>query len=145
MTRSAAPDPQTALDAMLDRVVLRGLDELIQTELVDVEYCVLLREAIARNGNWTHPLPIDGHSGLVMDGNHRLQVARQLGLNKIPCIQFDYGDPGVEVFHWHSGQVFPKEKILGLAASRDLLQYKTTRHAFAVALPQVCIPLGLLR
>ena len=63
MNNTVTCQSQTAIDALDDRVVLRPLDDLVQTELVDAEYCVLLKDEIAKSGCWTHPIPIARETG----------------------------------------------------------------------------------
>lgn len=126
------------------QVVLRPLSALVPTEMVDADSCRRLARDIVRQGCWTHPVPIDAATGLIMDGNHRFQVARELGLSVLPCVPLQYGHADVQVTHWASGQPFAIETIVGLLGSGALLPYKTTRHAFVRPLPTLALPLALL-
>ena len=126
-------------------VILRPLDRVRPTELVDAEYCILLANRVLADGFWRAPITVEARTGLIMDGNHRFHVARRLGLSAIPCLEFDYADPGVEVVHWMTGAPFDKASFLALAQTGDLLPYKTTRHRFSRPLPGSRVPLAHLR
>ena len=126
------------------QIALRPLCEVVQSEQVDPANVTLLRESIARAGQWLEPIIVERSQGIVMDGNHRFNAALQLGLKRVPCIQLDYADPRVCVWHWRTGQAFDVARIFSTIARGEILAYKTTRHAFEPALPVVAIPLECL-
>lgn len=126
------------------QIALRSLCEVVQSEQVDPANVTLLRESIARAGQWLEPIIVERSQGIVMDGNHRFNAALQLGLKRVPCIQLDYADPRVCVWHWRTGQAFDVARIFSTIARGEILAYKTTRHAFEPALPVVAIPLECL-
>lgn len=126
------------------QIALRPLCQVLQSEQVDPANVTLLREAIARAGHWLEPIIVERSRGIVMDGNHRLNAALQLGLKRVPCIQLDYTDPRVRVRYWQTGQVFEVAQIFTTIARGEIFPYKTTRHAFDPALPVVAIPLERL-
>lgn len=140
---------QTSLFPCLDQtnsyeVALRPLCDVLQSEHVDPVNVKRLSEAIIRAGHWLEPIIVESSKGIVMDGNHRLNAALQLGLKRVPCIQLDYADPRVCVRHWQTGQAFEVSRIYSTIARGETLPYKTTRHLFDPALPVVAIPLRFL-
>lgn len=126
------------------QIALRPLCRVLQSEQVDPANVTMLRESIVRAGHWLEPIIVERSRGIVMDGNHRFNAALQLGLKRVPCIQLDYTDPRVCVRHWQTGQAFEVAQIFTTIARGELFPYKTTRHAFAPALPRVAIPLERL-
>lgn len=126
------------------QIALRPLCEVLQSEQVDPANVQWLRESIIRAGHWLEPIIVERSRGIVMDGNHRLNAALQLGLKRVPCIQLDYADPRVRVRHWQTGKAFEVERIFTTIGRGELFPYKTTRHAFDPALPVVAIPLDCL-
>lgn len=126
------------------QIALRPLCEVVQSEQVDPANVTMLCESIARAGQWLEPIIVERSQGIVMDGNHRFNAALQLGLKRVPCIQLDYADPRVCVWHWRTGQAFDVARIFSTIARGEILAYKTTRHAFEPALPVVAIPLECL-
>jgi len=126
------------------QISLRPLCEVLQSEHVDPANVESVRQSIVRAGHWLEPIIVERSRGIVMDGNHRLNAALQLGLKRVPCIQLDYADPRVRVRHWQTGQAFEVARIFTTIERGELFPYKTTRHAFYPALPVIAIPLERL-
>ena len=146
--------PSTVLDASTDLapppaagyvLALRSLDTLRASEQVLDERVRALASRIQHEGRWLAPLPIDEASGVVMDGNHRLRAARQLGLRRLPCIALSYGDPRVSVACWTTGLPFDPRQVFATLARGALLPPKSTRHRFEPPLPATRFELELLR
>jgi hypothetical protein len=125
-------------------VAVRPIEFFRPSEEVDAAHVRRLAEAVRQSGIWLAPLPVEEDSGLVMDGNHRLQVARQLGLKRLPCVLLRYGDRRLRVRCWKTGRPFSLDELRGIVALPAVLPYKTTRHSFDPPLPETEIPLGLL-
>ena len=49
-----------------------------------------LLDMTKRWGGFTKPVLVDTRTGSLLDGHHRLSVAMELGLSKIPAICIDY-------------------------------------------------------
>ena len=100
---------------------------------------------ILRRRCWTTPVPVERRSGIIMDGNHRWHAARLLQLTHLPCVALDYDDPRVRVVRWADGGPFALAELRDTLARGAVLPYKTTRHMFAPALPEVRFDLAALR
>ena len=124
---------------LAERDVLRPSEDVVRA---DVEQ---LAAQIARHQRWTTALPVDGASGVIMDGNHRWHAARLLELTHLPCVMLDYQDARVQVLRWDDGTAFPLDALHAAIAGRQILPCKTTRHLFAPQLPLVDLPLAQLR
>lgn len=119
-------------------VVLYPLTLIRPSEEVNKQHVDYLADEITRCKRWTTPVPIERQTGIIMDGNHRYQAAKILGLSCIPCVRFDYSDKRVSVFHWSSGELFcPKTIRQHIVDDGMIFPYKTTRHRFAPPLPEV--------
>lgn len=125
-------------------VAVRPIDYFRPSEEVDTTHVQRLAEEVRRSGHWLAPLPVEADSGLVMDGNHRLHVARLLGLRRLPCVPLRYGDERLHVRCWSTGRLFSLRELQAIVAIPAVLPYKTTRHAFDPPLPETEIPLSLL-
>ena len=125
-------------------VAVRPIGFFRPSEEVDAEHVRRLAEDVRRSGTWLAPLPVEADSGLVMDGNHRLEVARLLGLQRLPCIPLRYGDERLDVRCWKTGRTFSLDELREITATTSVLPYKTTRHSFDPPLPRSEIPLSLL-
>ena len=49
-----------------------------------------------KEGVWTKPVAVDDAHDLVLDGQHRMEAAKRLGLKWVPAIRYSYAE--VEVW-----------------------------------------------
>jgi len=77
----------------LPEYVIEEVDNLVENPLRDLRQNVLerLRERIKRGFNPARPLSVVEEDGkkIVVDGNHRLKVLRELGIKEVPCLVYD--------------------------------------------------------
>ena len=92
---------------------------------------------------WTKPLYIEGTHGLVLDGQHRLQVSLRMGLARVPVQRFDYHDVAV----WTLRKEHPVDvaTVIRRANAGDIYPYKTVKHKFPRVIDDCAIPLAELR
>ena len=123
------------------RLTLLPVAALIPTEHVRPRHVARLLKTIRHTAMWTAPICIERNSKLVMDGHHRLAVARRLGLKQVPCYLFDYREVRVKGCR----AAYPVSPDIILARARQGWVYppKTTRHRFP-ALNEVAVPLTAL-
>ncbi|MES1987433.1 MAG: transcriptional regulator [Pseudomonadota bacterium] len=126
------------------KVQFEHIVNLRQSEHIDPTIVEQLKQQITEEGVWRSILPVEASSGLVMDGNHRLHVARQLELLRLPIIRLEYKDSCVRVNQWSNGKPYDLNRIAWQIETGAILPYKTTRHTFLPALPEVSFPLELL-
>lgn len=86
-----------------------------------------LKKKILDEKMWTRPICIDPN-GLVMDGQHRMEVSKALGLKKVPVVVFDYAD--IEFFSLRKNYEVSVESIRNRVAQDDIYPYKTVKHKF---------------
>jgi hypothetical protein len=87
-----------------------------------------LKRKILEEGVWTAPLKVDIDNNLVMDGQHRMEVAKELGLSHVPCLKYHYHE--VEVWSLRKDQNVDRNLIVNKALSGDIYPYKTAKHKF---------------
>jgi hypothetical protein len=94
-----------------------------------------LEKKIIAESYWIKPIALDMEYDLVLDGQHRMEVALRLGLTRVPVVRFDYSKvflrslrPNYE-FDW---RIVTKRALEG-----DIYPYKTVKHDFDCPLP-VC-------
>ncbi|MBC3869327.1 ParB N-terminal domain-containing protein [Undibacterium oligocarboniphilum] len=127
-------------------VALKPIDFFRPSEDVDHVDVHKLASVISEAGIWTTPVPVDGGTGIVMDGNHRIRAAALLGLNHLPCVLLSYDDPRVAVTDWNTGEAFCVDCIFRTILWQNrIFPYKTTRHRFAPVLPRTEIQLCMLK
>jgi len=92
-----------------------------------------LREKIVAEGRWNKPLALDDTHNLVLDGQHRMEVALALGLQRVPVVRFRYAD--VDVWSLRPKYEFTWETVVERALAGDIYPYKTVKHRFPAELP----------
>jgi len=102
-----------------------------------------LKEKICREGIWTKPIVIDGEHHLVMDGQHRMEVARALKLRYVPCVRYRYDE--VELWSLRPNHEVTAELVIARALRGDPYPYKTVKHRFSTPLEACRVNLDELR
>jgi hypothetical protein len=92
-----------------------------------------LKDKIVAEGVWNKPVALDSEHGLVLDGQHRMEVARQLGLKHIPAVKYEYAS--VKVWSLRPQYEFTWETVVARALANDIYPYKTVKHEFPIPLP----------
>lgn len=127
-------------------IELKPIQFLCSSEETDQRHVDYLSKKIIGEGIWTTPIPCEINSGIIMDGNHRYQVAKRLNLTFLPCILLNYQDERVKVNHQNSDQPYNIQTIFDVTLHQNkLLPYKATCHYFSPSLPIIGIDLSMLR
>ncbi|WP_349254327.1 hypothetical protein [Rhizobium sp. CB3171] len=100
-------------------------------------------ESISTSGDWTRLIAVEKHFRIVMDGHHRLEAAKRLGFDFVPCAALTYSEVNVE--SRRPNLLVSVEELIRRGLDRDLYPIKSTRHIF----PETCaldcrIPIKLL-
>jgi L-serine kinase (ADP) len=102
-----------------------------------------LRRKIVEEGVWTRPLCIERTHLLVLDGQHRMEVALALELRRVPCVLFDYDD--VEVWSLRTNHEVSRQRVIARSLEGDIYPYKTAKHRFPVEVAPVALSLESLQ
>ncbi len=94
-----------------------------------------LKKKIISEETWKVPIAIDDQHGLVLDGQHRMEVALSLNLRKIPAVKLKYAE--VPLRSLRPQYNFDWQDVVQRALQGDLYPYKTVKHDFSVPLPSV--------
>ena len=113
------------------KIKLVSIDQLYPVEAVDKKHLHVVKQHIMNNGYWVKPLKVSISDGTVMDGHHSLAIAKDIGLDKVPVIDFSYDE--VNIWSLHERYIFSKEQIIIDAHNGRLYPAKTVKHRF----PQV--------
>ncbi|MBA3396614.1 MAG: NTP transferase domain-containing protein [Deltaproteobacteria bacterium] len=124
----------------IELVLPQGLKHI---EGFDEARVLALRAKIEREGVWTKPLYIEATHGLVLDGQHRLQVALRMGLARVPVQRFAYDD--VAVWTLRKEEPVDVATVIRRANAGDLYPYKTVKHKFPNVIDDCAILLEDLR
>ena len=120
------------------------LDKIIEKEEHDNNLSIKLAENRINIGFWTVAIAIDSLTYGIMDGHHRLNAAKHIGLKRIPCIVMDYENGGVRVFSWRDNITCSASTIRLMVRNSARYPMKTTRHLFNPSIEEIKVPLGLL-
>jgi|APSaa5957512535_1039671.scaffolds.fasta_scaffold134733_2 L-serine kinase (ADP) len=92
-----------------------------------------LKDKILIDNVWKKPLAIDKEHFLVLDGQHRMEVALSIGLRHVPAIKFDYAM--IKVVSLRKNHRFNWEMVVKKALLGDIYPYKTVKHYFDAEFP----------
>lgn len=113
-----------------------------QIELVDIsrltpiegygpKRALWLKDKILSEGTWSVPLKVERSRFLIMDGHHRFEAAKSLGLRRIPAQLFSYTD--VEVYSLRKNIEVTPQVIFNNHDNGVIFPYKTAKHVFPTA------------
>lgn len=126
-----------------DLVKLIDVNKLRHIEGFSKKRVRWLKKKILSEGSWRFPLRVERSHFLVMDGQHRMEVAIELGLKYVPCLLYDYSE--VEVWSLRSNHLVTPELIIAKTLAQDIYPYKTAKHRFPDGVVECQFPLEMLR
>jgi len=126
------------------KLELLSTKDITETEEHSLDRVEWLKNIIISEGIWRIPLIVEKHSLAIMDGHHRFNVAKKIGLTRVPAILLDYDQDNVMVGAWHEDIYIDKEIMLGNIRNKILFPYKTTRHIVSPSPEELQIPLSFL-
>ena len=121
--------------------VLKPHEQVIQKKVTQLEKMTMRWNA------YTKPLLVDGATGTILDGHHRFEIAKRLGLQCLPCVVVDYvEDDSIALMLWPNSdrEVITKQDVIDAGMSGDLMPPKTSRHLLSDDLPPISVPLSRL-
>ena len=131
-----------------DDVVMVEVDWLKPHEQIKSKARDKLLDMTKRWGGFTKPVLVDSLTGSLLDGHHRLSVAQELGLSKIPAICLDYlssEDITLELWPNTDLESITKSMVIQMCESGDLFPPKTTKHTTIFDLPPILVSLDDLK
>lgn len=118
-------------------------DKLHGIEEFDNDRVEILKDKISSEKIWTVPIIVEKNNMLVLDGQHRLESAKRMNLNKIPALLVDYKD--VKVWSLRGDEKVTKKIVAERSLSSNIYPYKTVKHKFPFKLPDnLSIPISEL-
>jgi len=120
------------------------LADLIETEEHDADESSRLAKKILLEKFWTVPIVIEINTNAIMDGHHRYNAAKTIGLSRIPCIKKDYASNEVTLLSWKQGIKVTVKDVFKKIKNKNKFPMKTTRHIFNPPINEINIPIDLL-
>lgn len=117
---------------VFSEIEIEPVEGLKHIEDFDPDRVERLIGQISESGSWNVPIVVERKTGLILDGQHRIEAAKKLGLRRIPVINVNYEDVAV----WSLRKEIP---VSVEAVKRYVLEenkiypYKTVKHKFNFA------------
>ena len=116
------------------------LDSLKPIEEFISERVPIIKKEILSTGFWIKPIIIDKENHLILDGHHRFEVAKQIGLTKVPAVILDYSK--VQIWSLRNNIIVNHDLVRAKALQKDIYPNKTVKHDFRFKMPKMRIDLN---
>jgi choline kinase len=113
----------------LDKIEYIKVKDLRHIEGFGVKKVKNLKKKIIQAKYWNAPIKVDHKYNLVMDGQHRMEVAKELGLKYVPCVRYNYRKIKIWSLRPKSYKV-SVNKIFKNFHENKIFPYKTVKHFF---------------
>jgi len=107
---------------------LANLEKLKSHEEVDQNHLVELKRKIEADDILKYPIIVDKKTNVIIDGEHRFTVLKELQCKTIPVIYIDYESPLIEVQSWRKNFKLTKAAVIKAGISGKKLPPKTSKH-----------------
>jgi hypothetical protein len=104
-----------------------------------------LLASIKKDGHVKNPIIVDRDSMVILDGHHRFNCLKCLGLKLCPVCLVDYRDCDIKVCPWRKGEKITKEDVLNAGITGKKFTPKTSRHIIPNRPKGLNIPLAELQ
>ncbi len=103
-----------------------------------------LRDKILSEGLWKTPILAEFDSLSILDGHHRTEVAKLIGLAEVPVVLIDYSDRRLGLSARRDDVNVSRAEVIRRSFSGELYPKKTTRHVLKPCIQDTRIPLAEL-
>lgn len=127
---------------LIDVDRLRPHEEILPDRLPEVRQQITEDEAV------DYPILVDDEFYVILDGHHRYQVLKDLGVRRVPVVKIPYTDDGwvqLETRPNAPQESLTKRAVLRKGLSQGVFPPKSTRHITSRTIQAVDVPLQRLR
>ena len=131
-----------------DRAVILAEHNILKEHEEIIEENLKIRINKMKKRGFYKPIIADYETKVILDGHHKWNAAKDLGLSKIPTIFVDYfNDLGIKVGVWPKcgKNSITKEEVIEMGLSKYVYPPKTSKHSFDFEIPSISIPLKSLQ
>ena len=89
-----------------------------------------IKKALEDTGILWFPILVDKESLTIIDGHHRTECFKRMGLRKIRARLVDYSNPGIKVETRRPEIEISKKIVVEKALAGEVFPHKTTRHKY---------------
>lgn len=113
---------------MIVKIETIKLTELRPHEEIEPVHLKELREEIRSDKILKKPIVVDRETMIILDGHHRYNSFKQLGLSKIPVHFVDYRSNTIKVTGWKDGTMVTKEQVREAGITGMKLSARSSKH-----------------
>lgn len=107
--------------SFVDVKELKEHEEIDSFRLDEVYDSILISESV-------YPIIVDLNSNVILDGHHRYNALKRLGIQTIPSYLIDYNSESIQVDSWRSDFKVTKNDVVRVGKSDNLFPPKTSKH-----------------
>jgi len=100
-----------------------------------------LLKALKETGVLWFPILVDEKDFIILDGHHRTEAFKRMGLKKILARMVDYDSDEIQVFSRRSDIPITKEIVRAKVRKGEVFPHKTTRHVYPEQTRHYDVPL----
>lgn len=130
---------------MKNNIKLIDITLLKQHEKIRQSHLDKLMKRIEEDGYIKNPIIADKNTLIILDGHHRFNAMKLLGLKASPVYLVDYNDDAITVTSWKKNKIVTKDDVRNAGLSGKLLTPKTSRHHIPKRPLNIKVPLDKLR
>jgi hypothetical protein len=128
------------------KTFLVPIDVLHPHESVYIDIVDYVTTDLLTSGFLKYPIVVDVRTLVVLDGHHRLEVLKKLGIRYIPAFFVDYAEDYVTVYPLRKDIPISKTLIIDTALKGCLYPPKTSKHVYiGFAIQPTYTPLTILK
>lgn len=113
---------------MINKVKIIKNNLIKQHEHIRKSHLLKLIREIKHDGFIRNPIIVDKNTMIILDGHHRFNAIKSLGLTSSPVHLCDYNNKKITVSAWRCGEKVTKKLVIEAGLSGKLLKPKTSKH-----------------
>lgn len=114
---------------MNNKITIIQNNLLKQHERIRKSHLRELFSQIQKDGFISDPIVVDKNTMIILDGHHRFNAVKLLGLTSSPVYLVDYRSKKIKVASWRKGgERVTKKLVINAGISGKLLRPKTSKH-----------------
>jgi hypothetical protein len=120
-------------------ITLVEIEKLKPIEDFIKERAVQLYDTISKSEFWIKPIVIEKNHSLILDGHHRFDVAKRMGIKLVPAVIVNYSE--IEIWSLRADEEVTHDLVVSRALSNSIYPNKTVKHNFPFKVPECQIPI----
>jgi ParB-like chromosome segregation protein Spo0J len=116
---------------MESKIIIVKNSLIKEHEMIIASHMQELAGQIKSDGFILYPIIVDARSMVILDGHHRFNAIKSLGLRFSPVRMVDYSSQDISVTSWREGEAVDKAMVIEAGLSGKRMRPKTSRHSIA--------------